>query len=398
MTPEDANDILARVLAPMPLDTFFDEVIGQGVAKVGGDGSSYRAGLLGDDPESRILEAYAHFAPKLGCHALAPLGPPPLVEPVADAAAFQAKIHAFHGRGYTVRIPGLRWASSGLDAFCRALEFVLHQPVGAEAFWSRGDARAPVHHDDYDLIAIQLKGRKRWFISKDRSELPNAWNGIPTHTGALRIEREQEIEVGPGDLLYLPRGTPHRVEALADSFHISIGFVPLTVREAIIAALDHFSDLERPLRVAVGHRLGAAVRRDDFKDLAAHVREGVAGLAALSASDDFIAEAMQRRSSRVIAKLEKLPPAAYRPPISGEMRVRHSPLSMSHLSANAENIDFSHPGDHLYIHRGVEESVSFIAAKPDFRVREVPGDFGDDVRFALVAKFLDSGFLEVAPD
>jgi bifunctional lysine-specific demethylase and histidyl-hydroxylase MINA len=281
---------------------------------------------------------------------------------------------------------------------CRALECVLHQQVKAEAFWSRGDARAPIHHDDYDIIVIQLKGAKRWFIGGDPSDLPNAWKGIPD-AATLRIDNEQVIEVGPGDLLYLPRGTKHRVDALADSLHISIGFVPLTAREAIMAALDHFSDLERGLRVSVGDRLSTAVARDDFTDIAAHIRRGVAALAQLCASDDFIAEALQRRSSRVISELDKLPAAGFRPPqVTGELRVRHNPLAMCHLSANAEKIDFSHPGGHIYIHRGAEAGVRFIATTPEFRVRDVPGDFGDDVRFALVGRFLDAGFLQALGD
>ncbi len=215
----------------------------------------------------------------------------------------------------------------------------------------------------------------------------------------MRIDNEQVVEVGPGDLLYLPRGTKHRVDALADSLHISIGFVPLTLREAITAALDHFSDLERGLRVSVGDRLSAAVSRDDFADIAAQVRQGVAALAQLCASDDFIAEAMQRRSSRAIGDLDKLPPAGYRPSqITAELRVRHNPLALCHLSANAEKIDFSHPGGHIYIHRGAEEGVRFIAATPEFQVRDVPGAYGDDVRFALVGRFLDSGFLQAVGD
>jgi hypothetical protein len=397
MTLQDAHRILQQVLAPMPLDVFLDETLGRRVVKVGGEASGERVQMLGDNPERAILEAYGYFSPKLGYHAAEPSGPPPVIEPAADAAAFKAKIEAFHANGYTVRIPALRWASAPLDRFCRALECVLHQQVKAEAFWSRGDAKAPVHHDDYDIIVIQLKGRKRWFISGDPSELPNAWKGIPD-ASTLRIDNEQVVEVGPGDLLYLPRGTKHRVEALADSLHISIGFVPLTVREAILATLDHFSDLQRGLRVSVGDRLSTAVARDDFADIAGHIRQGVAALAQLCASDDFIAEALQQRSSRAISALDKLEPGGYRPEVTAELRVRRNPLALCHLSANAEMIDFSHPGGHIYVHRGAEEGVRFIATTPAFRVREVPGPFNDDVRFALVQRFLDAGFLQAVVD
>ncbi|MGC1303386.1 MAG: cupin domain-containing protein [Caulobacteraceae bacterium] len=377
----------------MPLDGFLDETLGRGVAKVGGEGESYRAGLLGAEPERTVLEAYSYLSGKIGFHAEEPLGPPPAVEAVADVHAFRTKIQSFHARGYTVRLPDMRWVSPALDEFCRALEFVLHQPVKAEAFWSRGDAKAPAHHDDYDIIVIQLRGRKRWFISANRSDLPNAWKAIPL--ASPPPDRFQEVEVCPGDLLYLPRGTRHRVDALSDSLHISIGFVPLTLRDALIAAVDHLSDLDRTLRETADGRLGVTVRQDDFAHLAPRIRQGVASLLAQCGSEDFISTAMQRRSSRTVAALDKLPSSAYRPQITGELMLRHSPRAMCHLMANSEKIDFSLPGEHLYIHRGVEESVKFISETPEFRVRDIPGGVADDIRFALVDKFLTSGFLEV---
>jgi hypothetical protein len=69
---------------------------------------------------------------------------------------------------------------------------------------------------------------------------------------------------------------------------------------------------------------------------------------------------------------------------------------MAHVTANPELIDFSHPGGHIYIRRGVEPCVLYIAETPEFKVGDIPGDIGDDVRIALVEKFLAGGFLEVA--
>jgi hypothetical protein len=67
---------------------------------------------------------------------------------------------------------------------------------------------------------------------------------------------------------------------------------------------------------------------------------------------------------------------------------------MSHLSTSQEKIDFGYPGGHIYIHKGAEECVRFIAATPMFRIRDVPGAVGDEIRFALIEKFLSTGFLE----
>ncbi|HEY2444967.1 MAG TPA: cupin domain-containing protein [Rhizomicrobium sp.] len=394
----DAQQFLQQVLAPAPLDSFLDETLGRKFAKIAGDRQSYRSSLLGDDPEGLILDAFHDLAPNIGCHAAEPKGPYPAIEPVADAEAFRAKIDAFHALGYTVRLRLPQRFAPKLDEFLRSLEFFFHQPATAEAFWSQGDAKAPPHHDDYDLIAIQLIGRKRWYISTDPASLPNPWKSGPVPPP--KLEHHQIVEVAPGDLLYLPRGTDHRVDALNEpSLHLSIGFLPITLREAITAALDHLSDLERPLRETVGSRLAYAARSNDFRALTPQLRDGLARLVRACASDDFIAQAMQQRSSRAIADLKTEKKTGARPKITPATLVRHDPLAISNLTTARGQIDFSHPGGHIYIHPGVEPSVVFIARTPQFRVREVPpATIGDDIRIALVERFVSSGFLELVAE
>jgi hypothetical protein len=395
----EAYAALQRILAPLPVDPFFDEVLGKRFVKIPGGhpagDKGARAAMLGPDPEQTILAAYHILAPHLGCHAGAPIGDPPMCYPAADMGQFRELIDAFHARRYTVRVPSVRRFAPEVDAFCRALEAVIHQPVMAEAFWSRGDGSAGVHHDDFDLIAIQLKGRKRWFIETEPSPLPNVWRGFPVSLTPV-LGPNQMVEVEPGDMLYLPRGTQHRVESLSDSVHISIGFVPLTVREAIIAALDHLSDLDRGFREMAEGRLALSVRRNDFGQVVDQVREGAAHLASLSRSDAFVADALQRRSSRAVSEMDKLASPRHRPAIGADTAVRHVPNAISHLSCNADWVDFAHPGGHIYIHRGAEESVTFIADTPRFHVRDIPGAISDEVRIALANRFLAGGFLEVA--
>jgi hypothetical protein len=378
----------------MPLDTFLDEVVGKRFIKL--DSASQngaRGELLGEDPERILLDSFGELAPKIGCHASAPSGPPPEIEPVPDAESFRRKIAAFHARGYTVRLPEIRKLTPELGQLIRALEFVFHQPVKVEAFWSRGDAKAPVHHDDYDIIVVHLKGNKRWFISSLPSELPNAWKTLSD--APPRVDRFVEVPVEPGDLLYLPRGTTHRVDAVSDSIHLSIGFVPLTLREAVIACLDYLSDLDLPLRETIGAKAGAQAHASDFGNIPERIRHAVASLATRCQTDAFAEDALRRRSSRVIGTLDKLVPPAIRTPLSPESRVRHTPLAVCYRVANARTIDFAYPGGHHLIHRGAEESVNFIASTPEFSVRDIPGAIGEDVRMALVDRFVSTGFLEV---
>jgi hypothetical protein len=389
-----AEDIFQRLLDPMPLNGFLDEIVGKRFIKLeAARHKGARGLLLGNDPERILLDSFARLPPKIGCHAAAPSGPPPDIEPVADAQSFSSKIAAFHARGYTVRLPEIHSLTPELDQLIRAMEFVFHQPVKVEAFWSRGDAKAPIHHDDYDIIVVHLKGNKRWFISSLPSELPNAWKTLSD--APPRVDRFAEVPVEPGDLLYLPRGTTHRVDAVTDSIHLSIGFVPLTLREAVIACLDYLADVDRPLRETVGARAGAQAQAGDFGDIPERVRGALASLAKQCDVDSFIAEALQRRSSRVIGNFEKLSVPTTRAGLSASTRLRHSPLGISHLASNSSRIDFAYPGGHHLIHRGAAECVTFIANTPEFCIGEIPGMIGNDVRLALAERFVDCGFLEI---
>jgi bifunctional lysine-specific demethylase and histidyl-hydroxylase MINA len=371
MLAKDAEASLARVLAPWTVDAFLDEVLPGGFRVLRRDGRAERGQLLGADPRATLAQA-VHLAPRLTWHSANALGPPPSLADVRDAADFRDCIAAFHALNYSVRFPDLRPLSPRLDEIARALEAVLHAPVTVAAFWSVAGIRAPVHYDDHDLIVIQLAGAKRWRVATRPSDLFNPWKGVDGNPPDLGAHETFDVE--PGDLLYLPRGAFHTVDSTAESLHVAIGFTPLTVREALIAAIDHLSDLDRPLLAAAG-RLLEAVR-----------------------TPAFLAAALQRRAARTVGDLDPLPRPTAPPALSLDSELVHAQGAFCHLSANTGTLDFAFPGGHLYIHRGAQDAVVFVADTPRFRVRDLPGGLADDVRLALCARFVEVGFLEPAAE
>ncbi|RYY43528.1 MAG: hypothetical protein EOP59_07805, partial [Sphingomonadales bacterium] len=374
---------------PLGVDSFFDEQLERGAFHLVGGPGHVRRRLLGADPARTVLDAHATHATKLSWHAAAPAGRAPEVAPADGPKAFLASIEQFHALGYTVRFAEVGALAPALARFMRALEFLLHQPVKASLFWSAAGARAPVHYDDNDNVVIQLTGRKRWLISAEPPSLHNAWRDVAEGTPAL-IE-PQAVDLDEGDLLYVPRGTPHTVISETESLHLAIVFTPVTLREVIIAALDHLSDDDRALREKAIGRHDAGV---DMVALSARVGAVLDGLQAAARSPEFLTTALQRRSSRVIGGLERLVGASP-PPLTPYSRVRHSPLAMCHMLATPGMIDFCQPGEHINVHRGVEPALRFISVTPSFRVADLPGEMADEVRVALVGRLVTSGFLEV---
>jgi bifunctional lysine-specific demethylase and histidyl-hydroxylase MINA len=388
---DDAQRTLKQFLSPLTLDEFLDRALVGGFRKIG-PGDPARVNLLGSDPYA-VLHTAVHLAPELTFHSANPSGPPPMLQSVADAIDFRQRIEQFHLRNYSVRFPGLRPLSPALDSLARAFEVLLHQPVTASAFWSHGGMRAPVHFDDHDLLVVQLRGTKRWYISNQPSELCNPWAAVPAAT--LDLGAHETLDLRPGDLLYVPRGTLHTVDSDTESLHLSIGFTPLTLRGALIAAIDHLSDIDRPLRTTVGGRLGFQLMGAGIERLNAPVLEGAARLLGACRRAGFITEALQRRSARAVASLEQLSLRESMAAIDLDTVLIQAETAFCHLTATADNIDFSYPGGHIYIHRGAQECVLYMVNTRRFAVRDIPGALDDEVRLSLAGKFLQIGFLEV---
>jgi hypothetical protein len=387
MIIQEAEAILSDVLDPLPPETFY-EALGRGSLGARGGPDHPRARLFGDDPVQTMLNAFATHSERLDCHGVETSLPPPGPRKVEGPDAFRELIRVYHERDYTVRIPDVIGLSPPLQQFARALELILHQPVDASLFWSRPGARAIVHYDNRDNLVLHLHGRKRWYVSTDPPGLQNDWKHVDEPLPSL--QRHRVVDVEPGDLLYIPRGTPHTVEGDTESLHLAVLFVPVTLREAIIAAVDHLSDLDRSFRETLVGRMPST----GLEALAPRISDGLARLLGQCRSGAFVDEAMQHRSSRIVGDL----PALARPPLVQPLvpgsRVRHAPLAVSHLRAAGERLDFALPGNHIAIHPGVEEELRFIQNVPEFRIQDMPGDSTMDVRLALIGRLIGEGLLE----
>ncbi len=109
-------------------------------------------------------------------------------------------------------------------------------PISIQCVISPDGQGFPWHYDCTHVIALQIRGAKRWWLGRKRVESP------PFHQQAdamdpgrhellaslgLRYELPNdadadEVELSAGDILYLPPGTWHRASARGESTHLSV--------------------------------------------------------------------------------------------------------------------------------------------------------------------------------
>ncbi|TNE66585.1 MAG: hypothetical protein EP335_03215 [Alphaproteobacteria bacterium] len=394
MILRDAEEILARTLAPCTYDRFFDEIVSKRpLALLGGDAA--RRCIAGEDPRQAILSGFARYAPTLTCHIRTPEAPPPMPRAVGGPDEFRQLIGEYHDRGYTVRIPDVTNLSAPLDRLTRALEMLMGTEAGVVVFWSSDELLAPVHHDEVDVIVIQLYGTKRWFVSDAAPTLPNKWKALGEGKPDLGAHTVHDLQ--PGDFLYVPRGTPHTVQSTSESVHIAIGFIPVTVRDAVAASLDFLSDLDPTIRRNLGVRADGLSHNSDMSQVLLQVRAAVDKLHKYCQSDAFVRDALMHRQARQMLELPPLRRSEMRPVVTADSRLRRTELAMVQLAVTPDIVDFRQPGQQTLIHLGVADAMRFIAATPEFTVRDIPTDGGDAVRVALVERLLGTGFLEPVP-
>lgn len=302
-----------------------------------------------------------------------PWRPVPFTGTIDVASAVSA-----FAEGATIVLQALHHTHPPLAAFCRLLEAELEQPVQTNAYFTpRGSQGLPVHHDTHDVFCLQVAGRKRWLVYEPALELPLRNQRYRSELGEPD-EPVLDIELEPGDTLYMPRGWLH--EALTsdeDSLHLTIGVNVYTWLDAMRAALEECAD-ELELRrsvpedgVASADLLGILEARLQPDEVVRRRRSKLVrtrrpvlddALSELRASDVLTTETLVERRPTVLSELD-----------DGTLvfegkRIRVPDKALGELRAIADS-------------------------KGPFRATELPGELDAESRLVLLRRLIREGFV-----
>ena len=218
------------------------------------------------------------------------------------------KVSCVIGDGWTLQIHQPQRFIENLWRICASMESELGCLVGCNAYVTPPGAQglAP-HYDDVSIFCCQVHGKKAWKIYKAEPPLANHPSG---DLQAKSLGKAfMEIEMSPGDVLYLPRGVVHEAQALEESStHLTISFLQKwSWADLIGKAVEALTSLP-PLQVHMPLKLKSSLPvfdttketlqqglNDALLQLVDHIRNDDSGMIAMNAMNAMAYDFMQSR-------------------------------------------------------------------------------------------------------
>jgi ribosomal protein L16 Arg81 hydroxylase len=230
--PDTASSALSWLMHPVTAATFCEKHWDQQHLVIGRDNPTYYSGLLGLDDVDYMLSVG---------------GDTDLIRAVSDGpvttvgltqVAQRAQLDALLGRyrnGMTIAIDHAENRHERLQQLAHQLSKEASGQVHASVYLTPPDGGSahPVHYDLADSFVMQLHGTKHWTLFG--RPYPRPLDSQPNSPVTMDSEPDEEFDLRPGDLFYMPRGILHRCRNATDvpSVHLVLGVHGKTYAEII---------------------------------------------------------------------------------------------------------------------------------------------------------------------
>jgi len=302
------------------------------------------------------------------------------------------KIYREFERGATIVLQGLHRYWLPLARFCRDLELGLGHPTQVNAYITPPGSRGlAVHSDGHDVFVLQVFGTKAWQVFERED---GAGEGRPL----------VDVEVQPGDCLYIPKGFPHAARAQERACgHLTVGILSPTWRRALDEAVSLAAEEPEfaeplPLRFAQDRDALRRAVEDRLQAFARWVEK---------ADADEIADRLSRRflTHRQPLLAGHLQQLLALPSLGDDSVVARRAGAMLVLERSAEGEgDSEGDGGELVLYLGdrelrmpgwVEPAMRAVGEAERFAVADLSPHLDRESRLVLVRRLIREGLLEI---
>jgi lysine-specific demethylase/histidyl-hydroxylase NO66 len=296
--------------------------------------------------------------------------------------------------GYSLVLNRIHRRSSAIADLCRTLEVELHHAVGANMYLTPRQRQGfPPHIDAHDVLILQLHGVKEWYISGGSEYLPLA--------GAKFNETEflgeyQQFTVECGDVLYVPRGFPHKaVTSSSSSLHLTVGVYAYRWMDLIIETLNILAEESVQFRAGLPPGfLDTPLDSSQLNEVAGQIQSALA--------DDRITERAKRRLGlRLLGESKAAGIGHFRSidkidGLAEDSVVVRAPGVMCRIQPDGEGVQIQFSGNYVSGPAFAESAFRFIAERERFAVSELPGELSIQDKLDLVSRLVSEGLLNIS--
>jgi len=300
-----------------------------------------------------------------------------------DGVADLQQIQSEYRSGATVVLPALQRTWPPLRQLCAALEDDFSHPVHANAYLTPGDSPGfTPHYDTHEVFVLQIAGTKRWRVFQPPQPLPHRSQPF-TPVGYALPQPLLELELKPGDLLYLPRGFVHAAHTShGHSAHVTVGITVYTWVE-LIAELASAAKEVAPLRAALPP--GFATR----EELKGTLRQNLIQCLDLL-RDNSDAERVIEGFLQKVKSLRVRPPEAFNADarvIGLQTRLKTPDAGSYRISTEQRGVVMEFAGKKFVLPAKIRLTIDEMCRRQSFRPAELSGPLDDEGKLTL-ARYL----------
>jgi ribosomal protein L16 Arg81 hydroxylase len=308
------------------------------------------------------------------------------------------RLYQLHAKGATIVLNQFHRAHVPLAELCAALELEFSAPFQANVYLTPPHAKGfKPHFDTHDVFILQLHGSKRWRLYGAPIALPlsgQSSEAMQDSPGPPCLE----IDLHPGDTLYIPRGLVHDAPSLDEtSLHATVGILSYTWTDLLLEAFANTVLSDATFRRALPHELlqpgfDRASARKTFRDLLARLAETADADAAL---DAFIHELINSRRPRLYGQMAQLQALNS---ITLDSVVTLRPSFAYALIEEPSAIRLQCYGNEISFPQSAANTVRYALSQRDFRIGDLPSELDEAGKLVLVRRLVREGVFVVIDD
>ena len=298
-------------------------------------------------------------------------------------------INREYSSGATIALPAIHRIWEPLGELCHAIERCFDHPAHANVYITPGNTTGFIpHYDTHEVFILQIAGKKHWRVFDPPLPLPHRTQTFSPQ-GYVPATPVLELDLEPGDLLYLPRGYVHSASTTDScSAHVTLGITVFTwvelVSELLLSAKSR-PEFRRslPPGFARSRKRGTALK-DELIRLFDNLRSTADYDALIDAFTQRIGAGFRDPAPSFFADITLIGPhTELTAPRKNTIRIM----------PQGQTIAVDYAGRKLVLSRQYQPTLEAICARSTFRPQDLPRHLDEETQLRFIRYLHDQGFL-----